>query len=129
MFSWQVPGPDSPHAPPAEDCILGRDRGTDSNRAARSAAEVPRRQPARGGRARTVYRDDREETIVMASSQPASAGRSKVFVQQVAMAVGAVFLVVGVAGFIPGITTNVDDLEFAGHSSGAELLGLFQVSI
>ena len=65
----------------------------------------------------------------MASSQPASAGRSKVFVQQVAMAVGAVFLVVGVAGFIPGITTNVDDLEFAGHSSEAELLGLFQVSI
>ena len=50
-------------------------------------------------------------------------------VQKVAMAVGAVFLLVGVLGFIPGVTTNYDDLEFAGHKSGAELLGIFQVSI
>jgi len=46
-----------------------------------------------------------------------------------AAVVGAVFLVVGVAGFIPGITTNFDEIEFAGHMSGAELLGVFQVSI
>lgn len=43
--------------------------------------------------------------------------------------VGAAFLLVGVLGFIPGITTNVGDMEFAGHDSGAELLGIFQVSI
>jgi prepilin signal peptidase PulO-like enzyme (type II secretory pathway) len=46
-----------------------------------------------------------------------------------ATAVGAVFLLVGVAGFIPGITTDLDTLEFAGHESEAMLLGVFQVSI
>jgi len=51
------------------------------------------------------------------------------WVRMAATAVGVAFLVAGVAGFIPGITTNLDGLELAGHESGAELLGLFQVSI
>ena len=46
-----------------------------------------------------------------------------------AAAVGAVFLLVGVLGFIPGITTDYDTMEFAGHESNAMLLGIFQVSI
>lgn len=50
-------------------------------------------------------------------------------VQYGAGLVGAVFLLVGVAGFIPGITSNLDELTFAGRDSTAELLGLFQVSI
>jgi len=50
-------------------------------------------------------------------------------VQVAAMVVGVVFLLVGIAGFIPGITTNYDQLQFAGHQSGAHLLGVFQVSI
>jgi hypothetical protein len=50
-------------------------------------------------------------------------------VQLAAMVVGAVFLLVGIAGFIPGITTNYDQLQLAGHESGALLLGVFQVSI
>ena len=49
--------------------------------------------------------------------------------QKAATAVGAVFLLVGVAGFIPGITTEYDTMEFAGHHSEALLLGVFQVSI
>ena len=49
--------------------------------------------------------------------------------QSLAKLVGIVFLLVGVLGFVPGITTNYDDLSFAGHDSGAELLGIFQVSI
>lgn len=49
--------------------------------------------------------------------------------QKVAAAVGAVFILVGIAGFIPGLTTNYDDLSFAGHESGAKLLDVFQVSI
>jgi hypothetical protein len=49
--------------------------------------------------------------------------------QKAAMAVGVVFVLVGIAGFIPGITTNLGDLEFAGPDSGAELLGIFQVSV
>lgn len=51
-------------------------------------------------------------------------------VQTVARLVGIVFLLVGIAGFIPGITTNLyDGLEFAGDDGNAELLGLFEVSI
>jgi hypothetical protein len=52
--------------------------------------------------------------------------RDRTPIQVVALLVGAAFLVVGIAGFIPGITTNYDELEFAGTDSGA---GLFQVSI
>ena len=43
--------------------------------------------------------------------------------------VGATFLLVGIAGFIPGITKDVDEMEWIGHESGAELLGLFQVNV
>jgi hypothetical protein len=50
-------------------------------------------------------------------------------VQKVAAVVAATFLLVGVAGFIPGLTTNYDEMEFAGHDSGAMLLDVFQVSI
>lgn len=50
-------------------------------------------------------------------------------VQLAATVVGAVFLVVGILGFIPGITSNVGSLGFAGHDSHAMLLGLFQVSV
>ncbi|UXA16474.1 DUF4383 domain-containing protein [Mycobacterium sp. SMC-4] len=50
-------------------------------------------------------------------------------VQTAALIVGAVFLLVGILGFIPGITTNYDQLTFAGHHSGAMLLGVFAVSV
>ncbi len=53
---------------------------------------------------------------------------SRTAVQKAALAVGAVFLLVGILGFIPGITTNYDSLSGAGHHSEAKLLGLFQVS-
>lgn len=49
--------------------------------------------------------------------------------QTTALVVGVVFLVVGIAGFIPGVTTNFDTITFAGHHSQALLLGVFQVSI
>jgi hypothetical protein len=50
-------------------------------------------------------------------------------VQKAALAVGIVFLLVGVLGFIPGITSNYETMMFAGHDSDALLLGVFQVSI
>jgi hypothetical protein len=51
-------------------------------------------------------------------------------VQNVTRLVGIVFLLVGIAGFIPGITTNLyDGLEFAGSDGNAELLGIFKVSV
>jgi len=54
-------------------------------------------------------------------------GRSPV--QRAALAVGVVFLVVGVLGFVPGITSDYDSLGAAGHESHAMLLGIFQVSV
>jgi arginine exporter protein ArgO len=53
----------------------------------------------------------------------------KTTLQKAAQAVGAVFLLVGILGFIPGITSNYDTLSFAGHDSEALLLGIFQVSV
>jgi arginine exporter protein ArgO len=50
-------------------------------------------------------------------------------VQWAALVVGAVFLLVGVLGFVPGVTTDYDQLMVAGHHSGSLLLGLFQVSV
>ncbi len=55
--------------------------------------------------------------------------RDRTPVQSLAALVGVVFLLVGVLGFVPGITTHYGDLSFAGHDSGAKLLGIFQVSI
>jgi hypothetical protein len=56
--------------------------------------------------------------------------RNKTLAQNLALLFGAIFLVAGVAGFIPGITTNLyDGLEFAGNDGDAELLGLFKVSV
>lgn len=51
------------------------------------------------------------------------------WVSKAAAVIGAVFLLVGVLGFIPGITTDYDTMKFAGHESQAKLLGVFQVSI
>lgn len=49
--------------------------------------------------------------------------------QTLAAIFGLTFLLVGVAGFIPGVTSNYDELKLAGTDSNAELLGLFRVSI
>ncbi|MFW6773864.1 DUF4383 domain-containing protein [Nocardioides sp. CPCC 205120] len=51
------------------------------------------------------------------------------FLRTVALVVGGTFLLVGILGFVPGVTTDYDQLELAGHESEAKLLGLFQVSI
>lgn len=48
--------------------------------------------------------------------------------QKAAGGTGAVFVLIGILGFIPGITMHYDTLSWAGHESGATLLGIFQVS-
>jgi hypothetical protein len=55
--------------------------------------------------------------------------RDRTPIQSATMFVGVVFLLVGILGFVPGITTNYDALKLAGHDSNAQLLGLFDVSI
>ena len=48
--------------------------------------------------------------------------------QTVARLVGIVLVAFGVLGFVPGVTVHSSDLSFAGHGSGAMLVGQFQVS-
>ena len=50
-------------------------------------------------------------------------------VRKAATAVGAVFVLVGILGFIPGITQEIYPIDLAGEESDAELLGIFQVSV
>lgn len=49
--------------------------------------------------------------------------------QAAATIVGIVFLAVGVLGFVPGVTSDLGSITFAGHESQALLLGIFQISI
>ncbi|HWI30140.1 MAG TPA: DUF4383 domain-containing protein [Microbacterium sp.] len=64
------------------------------------------------------------------TQQPAATSRfAETPIQKTALIVGIVFLVVGIAGFIPGLTSGLDTLLIAGHESHALLLGIFQVSI
>ncbi|MEU9852209.1 DUF4383 domain-containing protein [Streptomyces sp. NPDC047974] len=60
---------------------------------------------------------------------PSRPVRSARHVRSAAGLVGLVFLVVALLGFVPGVTTGVDETAFAGHDSGAELFGVFQVSV
>lgn len=50
-------------------------------------------------------------------------------IQLLAMGVGALWAVVGILGFIPGITSNYGALKFVGPDSHALLLGAFQTSM
>ncbi|HEY8753327.1 MAG TPA: DUF4383 domain-containing protein [Arthrobacter sp.] len=45
------------------------------------------------------------------------------------MGAGIVLMLVGVLGFIPGVTTQYSELMFVGPNSHAMFLGLFQVSM
>jgi Domain of unknown function (DUF4383) len=49
--------------------------------------------------------------------------------QLLTLLIGATFILVGILGFIPGITSHLyGGLDFAGHNSKAELFHVFQVS-
>jgi hypothetical protein len=64
-----------------------------------------------------------------ATSAPGTGTRSRSLVELAALLVGATFLLVGILGFLPGITTDYDSLGGAGTESTAKLLGIFQVSV
>lgn len=67
--------------------------------------------------------------VTAPNGRPLARQRAAGRTQTGAVVVASVFLLVGILGFIPGITSNYGDMEFAGHESGAELLGVFQVSV
>jgi hypothetical protein len=55
--------------------------------------------------------------------------RRRTQAQWFALLFGAAFVLVGILGFIPGITSNLyGGLDFAGHDSSAKLFHVFQVS-
>jgi len=55
-------------------------------------------------------------------------GRARL-IRTLTLIVGVTFLLVGILGFIPGITTNVDRMDFAGHMSPSKLFDVFRVSV
>lgn len=48
--------------------------------------------------------------------------------QSVALRAGLVLIALALLGFVPGVTTNEAGISFAGQGSGAELIGVFQIS-
>lgn len=68
-------------------------------------------------------------TSNQSASTPPAARAGRTPVQIAALIVGIVFLLVGIAGFIPGLTQNFSDLQLAGPAGHAMLLGIFHVSI
>lgn len=50
-------------------------------------------------------------------------------VQSIASWTGTAFLVLGILGFIPGVTDGYGTLLFAGHHAGAQLFSVFDVSV
>src|SRR5690606_22546858 len=104
-------------APPApRSCVTP---ATEGKRPGAGAVRPHPSRPRHGG------------TTVATAHAGGNAGPSRIhaLAQYVAFAFGGDFTLVGVLGFIPGITTNVDDMTFAVNDSGAELLGIFQVSV
>lgn len=63
----------------------------------------------------------------IARHDPRPVGRAQI--QLGALGVGTVFLLLGVLGFVPGITQPYAELGLATTSSQAKLLALFQVSV
>ncbi|MGE2833860.1 DUF4383 domain-containing protein [Mycobacterium sp. SMC-4] len=50
-------------------------------------------------------------------------------VQGAAIIVAAALTVIGILGFVPGITAHLDQIAWAGKASGALLFGTFSVSV
>src|SRR5579885_2946447 len=64
------------------------------------------------------------------SDQPSGFGSEpRVPMHAFAASAGLLFLLLGVLGFIPGITSHYGDMAFAGPGSGARLFGVFEVSV
>src|SRR4051812_5751578 len=66
---------------------------------------------------------------MVSRSHAGDVASTRTLVQTTALAVAVVFLLVGVLGFVPGVTTDYGSMTFAGHHSDAKLLGVFEVSV
>lgn len=86
-------------------------------------------------RSKTEAQQGRRRTRPQAETAPGgpaparSTDDGRSLMQIFAAVMGAAFLLVGLGGFIPGVTSNYDELAFAGPDSEARLLGLFNISV
>lgn len=55
--------------------------------------------------------------------------RATLPIRIVALVVGVLYILIGIAGFIPGLTTDLGRLEWAGDGSMALVFGMFQTSV
>lgn len=76
---------------------------------------------------RVASRSDAPTASTTATAPAADRDRS--IAQVLAAVFGATFLLVGILGFVPGVTSHYGDLSLFGTDSHAELLGLFRVSV
>lgn len=111
-YDYQGPGVSRPHPQkgwvnPDATPVFGPD-----------AQRRPSRRPSAGGGDYGAGGGD---------SRPTAGSRS--ILQLAAATFGLAFLLAGIGGFIPGVTSDYDQLELFGRDSQAELLGLFRVSI
>jgi hypothetical protein len=56
-------------------------------------------------------------------------GYAKGPAQVAALVVALLLLVIGILGFIPGVTTHLGEITFAGPWSGAHMFNIFQTSV
>jgi len=65
----------------------------------------------------------------MTTNASARSGYGTTLTQKGALLFGVVFIIVGIAGFIPGLTMDMGTMSVGGNDSMAKLLGIFQVSV
>ncbi|MFM1722191.1 MULTISPECIES: DUF4383 domain-containing protein [Rhodococcus] len=56
-------------------------------------------------------------------------GLARTTTQLAATVVAAALLAIGLLGFVPGVTSGVDDIAWAGPGTGARMLGVIEVSV
>ncbi|GGK05942.1 hypothetical protein GCM10010123_39890 [Pilimelia anulata] len=65
----------------------------------------------------------------MSAPRPGATDRDRAVVRRTTLGVAVLLLVLGVAGFVPGVTADMDRLALAGPGSAARLFGVARVSV
>ena len=103
--------------------------GTATTERPKPAAKESGRWGRRAAKAPKAPKAERPTRLKADSPAPPAVAGGRSLAQVFAFVIGATFVLVGVLGFIPGITSMFGDLSFKGPESDAQLLGLFDVSV